>query len=83
MPSLALYHFDLCPYCRRVRKAIDTLGLDVTLRNIHQDPASRDELREATGRTTVPCLRIEDEAGSVTWMHESSDIVEHLQTLAE
>ncbi len=81
MPSLALYYFDFCPYCRRVRTAIDRLGLDVSLRNIHDAASFRDELREATGRTTVPCLRIEENDGTVTWMHESSDIVAHLERL--
>ena len=33
---LALYYFDGCPFCVRVLRAIDTLRLDVELRQIAQ-----------------------------------------------
>ncbi len=73
--KLRLYHFDSCPYCARVRRAVKDLGLDVELVNIHRDPAARTELVAATGRQTVPVLRIED--GDV-WMPESGDILRYL-----
>jgi glutathione S-transferase len=34
---------------------------------------------KATGRQTVPCLRIERADGSVEWMHESEDINAYLK----
>ena len=77
--KLALYHFDSCPFCLRVRRAIDILGLDVALRNIYEDRAYFDELREARGRTTVPVLRITSPDGDERWMPESADIVRYLQ----
>ena len=80
--TLALYHYDGCSFCRIVRQAIDALGLDVELRNIHATSACLRELVEATGRRSVPCLRIESEAGEVQWMHESRDIIGHLEQLA-
>lgn len=77
--KLALYHFDSCPFCLRVRRAIDILGLDVELRNIYEDRSYFDELREARGRTTVPVLRITSPDGDERWMPESADIVRYLQ----
>jgi glutaredoxin 2 len=78
-PTLSLYHFEGCPFCARVRAAIDRLGLDVELRDIQREPARRLELVEGTGRQTVPCLRIERSSGT-EWMHESLDIVRFLET---
>lgn len=76
---LALYHIDSCPFCKRVRRVIDELGLDVELRNIYGDQKHLDELREARGRTTVPVLRIMSADGEDRWMPESADIARYLQ----
>jgi glutaredoxin 2 len=76
---LALYHFDGCPFCMRVRRAIDATGIDVELRNIYEEPGYLQELRDARGRTTVPVLRITSPDGEERWMPESSDIVRYLQ----
>ncbi len=77
--GLALYHFNSCPFCMRVRDAASKLDLDLELRDIQRDADSREELMSATGRTSVPCLRIEDADGGVRWMHESLDIVDYLE----
>jgi glutaredoxin len=76
---LALYHFDGCPFCTRVRRAIDGLGIDVELRNIYENPDFLRELREARGRATVPVLRITSADGEERWMPESADIVRYLE----
>lgn len=76
---LALYYFETCPFCRRVLRSIDALGIDIELRNIYEDPAFLEELRVARGRTTVPVLRITSTDGEERWMPESSDIVAYLQ----
>jgi len=76
---LALYYFDGCPFCVRVLRAIDTLRLDVELRNIYEDRQHFDDLRAARGRTTVPVLRITSSDGKDRWMPESADIVRYLQ----
>ena len=78
VPGLSLYKFDGCPYCQRVRQAMARLGLEIELRDIHAEPRYRQELVEATGRGTVPCLRIE-EGGKVRWLHESLDIIAFLE----
>ncbi|KPK48845.1 MAG: hypothetical protein AMJ63_17700 [Myxococcales bacterium SG8_38_1] len=76
---LALYYFDGCPFCVRVMRAIDTLRLNVELRNIYENREYLNELREVRGRTTVPVLRITSADGEDRWMPESADIVRYLQ----
>ena len=80
--SLAFYHFAGCAFCGIVRSTMDELGLEIELRDIFEHPEHRQELVEATGRMTVPCLRIEDAGGDVQWMHESQRIADYLRTLA-
>ena len=79
---LALNHFDSCPFCELVRRVITQLGVAVELRNVQTDPAHYEALIEATGRATVPCLRIKVDSGDSSWMHESADIVRFLQERA-
>jgi glutathione S-transferase len=76
--SLVLYGYPQCPYCRRVLSAIEALGLDVPLRNTMLDAEHNDALVAATGRETVPVMRIEGRDGSVRWLPESLDIVRFL-----
>lgn len=76
---LALYHFEGCPYCSRVRQAIDRLGIDVELRDIFSDRTYLKELIDARGRRTVPVLRIFGADGAERWMPESADIVRYLE----
>ena len=80
--KLSLYHFFSCPFCQLVRRAIDKLGLEIESRDILESSERRRELVHATGRQTVPCLRIESGDGEVQWMHESRDIIVYLQELA-
>lgn len=76
--SLALYETRTCGYCLRVRRSIERLGLTVESRDLNADPAHRAHLRSVTGRTTVPCLFIDD-----TPLFESADIVAWLEAYAE
>jgi len=75
----SLYRTSWCGFCARVERSIADLGLDVELRDIDADADARRDLREATGRETVPCLRIEDSTGAPTWLHESSSIIDLLK----
>ena len=79
--KLSLYHYFGCSFCHRVRQAIDQLGVEVELRDILSSSDCQRELVDATGRQTVPCLRIESEDGAVEWMHESSEIIAYLRRL--
>ena len=78
----SIYGYPQCPYCARVLRAVDALGLEVEFRNIHEVPEHQRELVEATGRTTVPVLRIESKSGEARWIPESTDIVAYLEEAA-
>jgi glutaredoxin len=77
--KLALYHFEGCPYCSRVRRTIERLEVDVELRDIFENQTYLKELKEARGRRTVPVLRIIGADGEERWMPESADIVRYME----
>ena len=74
-----LFHFPTCPYCVKVRLALWWLKLELPLNNIESDPEHKSKLIAGGGKKQVPCLRIENEQGSVQWMYESSDIIRYLR----
>ncbi len=76
--NLALYQFQSCPFCVKVRRQIHKLNLPIELRDAKNNEQFRNELADHGGRIKVPCLRIE-EAGDVQWMYESNDINAYLQ----
>ncbi len=76
MPHYApvLYVRLLCPRCARVRRAIRRLGVEVEQREVWLSRRHREELREAAGEVSVPCLVI-----SGTVVREADEIVRYLQ----
>ena len=72
-----LFKTDLCGFCYRVRGFLEQHDIEVPLRDVNQDQAAFRELLQSTGRTTVPCLRIQ-KGDSVEWMFESMDIIRYL-----
>lgn len=79
--KLALYYYPSCFYCMMVLRFLDEMEINIELRNIVENPDWRRELWHEGGRTTVPCLRIEDV--NIEWMYESADIIDYLQELIE
>ena len=75
---LALYQFNACPFCVKVRRAIHAFNLKIELRDAKNNQQFRQELEQQGGRIKVPCLRIE-EGGEVRWMYESNDILAYLK----
>ena len=75
---LSLYQLPACPFCVKTRRAMKRLGLNIELRNINQNEQYREELINEGGKRTVPCLKIINQDQSVTWMYESSDIIDYL-----
>ncbi|MEN9723688.1 MAG: hypothetical protein RJB38_1674 [Pseudomonadota bacterium] len=75
--SLALYQFPGCPFCVKVRRQIQRLGLKIELRNAQEPGKNREDLISQGGQLQTPCLRIE-ENDTVRWMYESSDINQYL-----
>jgi len=76
----ALYYYDACPFCQRVLQSLPGVKVEVEKRNIMQNRAFREQQFNATGRSTVPCLLIDND-GEETWMFESGDIIRYLQSL--
>jgi glutathione S-transferase len=80
-PKLSLYYYPTCWACRRVLRALDSLGMDVELRQIRENPDYRDELIAARGRKRVPVLRVDHADGRTEWIPESRVIVQLLQAM--
>lgn len=76
--SVELYGYPECPYCRRVLNAISMLEIEVPFRNTMTNDENNAALVAATGRETVPVLRIEMRDGKIRWLPESMDIVRFL-----
>jgi glutathione S-transferase len=77
--KLALYHYESCWFCRRVRGTIDRLKLNIELRDIHRDDEHRRRLVTDGRSGAVPCLHIENDDGVCEWLYESSDICAYLE----
>ena len=73
-----LYQYETCPFCARVRRFLEAEGIDIPMKDTMRDPVAFRELLLGGGRATVPCLRIEDDAGAFRWLYESYDIMEYL-----
>lgn len=77
--SLALYQFQTCPFCVKVRQEMRRLALPIEHRDAQHDAAHRAELQLATGATKVPCLRVTEADGSERWLRESGAIITELR----
>ena len=75
-PQLALYNLQGCPYCKKVRRALDDLGLDYETYSVPRSRSKRTEVYEASGQYGVPVLV--DHRNDIEGMAESDDIVDYL-----
>lgn len=73
---IVLYRLQACPYCERVVRVLDDLGLDYRSRFVEPMHAERDVVKRLTGKRTVPAI-VDDRTG-VT-MSESANIVDYLR----
>ena len=76
-PPLTLYRLQACPYCERVVRVLQDLGMPYRSRFVEARHSRRDVVKRLTGARTVPA--IVDERTGVT-MAESANIVEYLET---
>ena len=67
---IKLYQYEMCPYCDKVRKKMEELG--VKYERVEVDPMNKPEAVVNTGGT-VPVI---DDEGMV--MNESADIITYL-----
>lgn len=77
--SLALYQFNTCPFCIKVRQEMRRLSLPIEKRDAQHNGANREELQQGSGATKVPCLKISQANGQVRWLQDSNAIVAHLR----
>lgn len=69
-----LYVLTGCPYCAKVLRAGEELGIEFTLKNVG-DPGVTEELIERGGKRQMPYL-VDEETG--VEMYESDDIIDYL-----
>lgn len=74
----ALYYSKYCYFCQKVLMFLRDKSCDIELRSTAENSHAT-ALLQGGGKTQVPCLRIEDEQGAVTWMYESDDIIAYLR----
>ena len=57
--AVRLYTGDYCPFCRRVKKELERLGLDYEA--VDADADGREEVIRLSGQHAIPILTIDDE----------------------
>jgi glutaredoxin len=77
--SLALYQFNTCPFCIKVRQEMRRLSLPIEKRDAQHNAANREELMQSSGATKVPCLKITEANGQTRWLQDSKAIVAYLR----
>ena len=69
--QIELYHFAECPYCEKVRRALDYYDLEYKSHII--DPADRSEVEEISGQSLVPVIVDGDNV-----VNDSTEIIKYL-----
>jgi len=75
-PQLELYSLQGCPYCKKVRRALDDLGLEYETHPVPRSRSDRTAVYEASGQYGVPVLV--DQTAGIEGMAESNDIIDYL-----
>ena len=75
-PQITLYRLQACPFCERVVRVLEDLGLDYQSRFVEPMHSERDVVKRLSGKRTVPAI-VDAETG-VT-MSESANIVDYLE----
>jgi glutathione S-transferase len=77
MAKLQLYQLSSCPFCIKVRRKLDELGVDYETHEVPRSHHERTEVEAISGQTGVPV--VVDEDHGVEGMPESRDIVRYLE----
>ncbi len=70
--AIRLYTGNYCPYCVRVKRELDRLGLDYEV--VDADADGREEIVRLSGQRKIPILTIGDEV-----LTDSSHIIRELR----
>jgi glutathione S-transferase len=76
-PPITLYRLQACPYCERVVRTLQDLGLEYTSRFVEPMHSERNAVKRVAGSRPVPALV--DERTGVT-MSESANVVDYLES---
>ena len=78
--DLALYQYQTCPLCIKVRQEMHRLALPQIARIDAQQPGpARTELMKRGGQAKVPCLKITQPNGDTRWLYDSDKIISYLR----
>lgn len=77
--NLALYQYQTCPFCIKVRQEISRLSLTIQRIDAQHEGRDRQALLQGGGQTKVPCLKITDDGGNSQWLYDSEKIVAYLR----
>ena len=78
--DLALYQYQTCPFCIKVRQEMHRLALPKIERIDAQQPGpARTELMKRGGQAKVPCLKITQPNGDTRWLYDSEKIISYLR----
>jgi len=77
--KFSLYQYAACPFCVKVRWAMQRNSLNVETKDAKRNPNFAEELVAGGGQLKVPCLKVEQDDGTSTWLYESSDIIAFLE----
>jgi len=77
MATIELYELKGCPYCEKVKRKLDELGLEYESHYVPSAHSQRTKVKELSGQTQVPVI-VDGEHG-VDGMNESDDIVRYLE----
>ena len=59
MKKVEIYTKDYCPYCHRAKDLLQQKGIAFIEYDVSHDPAKEQEMRERSGRRTVPEIFID------------------------
>jgi len=76
MATIELYDLHGCPYCAKVKRALDDLDLEYETHSVPGSRRNRSEVYGVSGQYGVPVLV--DKDNGVEGMAESDDIVRYL-----
>jgi glutaredoxin 3 len=69
-PELLLYYRRSCPFCVRVLNHLNSCSATIPMKELAQEPETRQDLIAFGGKAQVPCLAINGEA-----LYESDAII--------
>lgn len=73
---IVLYRLQACPFCERVVRVLEELGLDYRSRFVEPMHAERDVVKRLTNKRTVPAIV---DADTGVTMSESANIADYLR----